>query len=170
MLLQMAYFNSYEWVVFYLEKAVAPHSSTLAWRIPWTEEPGRLQSMGSLGVGHDWATSLSLFTFIHWKRKWQPTPVFLPRESQGWWSLVGCCLWGRRVGHDWSDLAAAAVATETMACKASTIYHLILYRKGCLDPQLKLFCGTPERWLQGWTYTWLSLGLQNWSMSFRRWK
>ena len=43
-----------------LEKEMAPHSSTLAWKIPWTEEPGRLQSMGSLGVGHDWATSLSL--------------------------------------------------------------------------------------------------------------
>ena len=78
-----------------LEKAMAPHSSTLAWKIPWTEEPGRLQSMGSLRVGHDWATSLSLFTFMHWRRKWQPTPVFLPGESQGQGSLVGCCLWGR---------------------------------------------------------------------------
>ena len=62
---------------------MAPHSSTLAWKIPWTEEPGRLQSMGSLRVGHDWAPSLSLFTFMHWRRKWQPTPVFLPGESQG---------------------------------------------------------------------------------------
>ena len=70
------------------------HSSTLAWKIPWMEGPGRLQSMGSLGVGHDWATSLSLFTFMHWRRKWQPTPVFLPGESQGWGSLVGCHLWG----------------------------------------------------------------------------
>ena len=77
------------------EKAMAPHSSTLAWKIPWTEEPGRLQSMGLLRVGHDWATSLSLFTVIHWRRKWQPTPVFLPGESQGWWSLVGWRLWGR---------------------------------------------------------------------------
>ena len=77
------------------EKAMAPHSSALAWKIPWTKEPGGLQSMGSLGVGHDWATSLSLFTFTHWRRKWQPTPVFLPRESQGRGSLVGCCLWGR---------------------------------------------------------------------------
>ena len=76
------------------EKAMAPHSSTLAWKIPWAEEPGRLQSMGSLGVGHDWATSLSLFTFMHWRRKWQPTPVFLPGESQGLGSLVGCRLWG----------------------------------------------------------------------------
>ena len=76
------------------EKAVAPHSSTLAWKIPWMEEPGGLQSMGSLRVGHDWATSLSLFTFMHWRRKWQPTPVFLPGESQGGGSLVGCHLWG----------------------------------------------------------------------------
>ena len=65
------------------------HSSTLAWKIPRIEEPGRLQSMGSLRVGHDWATSLSLFTFMHWRRTWQPTPVLLPGESQGrgaWWA------------------------------------------------------------------------------------
>ena len=149
-----------------LKKAVETHSSTLAWKIPWTEEPGRLRSMGLWRVGHDWATSLSFFTFhfhalekemathssvlawripgtgepgglpsmgshrvIHdwsdlaaatflnlinksfpnhsylldfckvfmrwyWRKKWQPTPVFLPGESQGWGSLVGCCLWG----------------------------------------------------------------------------
>ena len=76
------------------EKAMAPYSSTLAWRIPWAEEPGRLQSMGLLGVGHDWATSLSLFTFMHWRRKWQPTPEILSGESQGQGTLVGCRLWG----------------------------------------------------------------------------
>ena len=38
--------------------------------------------------------NFSLFTFMHWRRKWQPTPVFLPGESQGQRSLVGCCLWG----------------------------------------------------------------------------
>ena len=76
-----------------MEKAMAPHSSTLAWKIPWMEGPGRLQTMGLRRVGHDWATSLSLFPFMHWRRKWQPTPVFLPGESQG--SLVGRCLWGR---------------------------------------------------------------------------
>ena len=74
---------------------MAPHSSTLAWKILWTEEPGRLQSMGSLRVGHEGAASLSLFTFMHWRRKWQPTPVFLPGESQGWGRPVGCRLWGR---------------------------------------------------------------------------
>ena len=80
---------------FYLsEKVMAPLSSTLAWKISWLEEPGRLQSMGSLRVGHDRANSLSLFTFMHWRRKWQPTPVFLPGESQGRGSQVGCRLWG----------------------------------------------------------------------------
>ena len=77
-----------------------------AWKIPWMEKPGGLQSMGSLRVGHDWATSLSLFTIMHWRRKWQPTPVFLPGESQGrgaWWlPSVG----SHRVRHDWSDLTA----------------------------------------------------------------
>ena len=74
-----------------MEKAMAPHSSTLAWKTPWTEEPGGLQSMGSLRIGHDWTTSFSLFTSMHWRRKWQPTPVFLPGESQGWgawWAAV----------------------------------------------------------------------------------
>ena len=90
-----------------VEKAMAPHSRTLAWKIPWMEEPGGLQSMGSLRVGH-WVTSLSLFTFMHWRRTWQLTPVFLPGESQGRGSLVGLLSLGsHRVGHDWSDLAAA---------------------------------------------------------------
>ena len=74
---------------------MAPHSSTLAWKIPWMEEPGTLQSVGSLGLGHDRATSLLLFTLMHWRRKWQPTPVFLPGESQGQGILVGYRLWGR---------------------------------------------------------------------------
>ena len=74
--------------------SVAPHSSTLARKIPWTEEPGRLQSMALLRVRHDWVTSLSLSTFMCWRRKWQPTPVFLPGESQGRGSLMGCHLWG----------------------------------------------------------------------------
>ena len=77
-----------------LRGAMAPHSSTLAWKIPWTEEPTGLQSMGLLRVGHNSVTSLSVFTFMHWRRKWQPTHVFLPGESQGQGSLVGCRLWG----------------------------------------------------------------------------
>ena len=72
-----------------------PFQYSFAWKTPWMEEPGGLQSMASLRVGHDWATSLSLFTFMHWRRKWQPTPMFLPGESQGRGSLAGCRLWGR---------------------------------------------------------------------------
>ena len=89
------YSRNYGFSIAFSEKAMATHSSTLAWQIPWTEEPGRLRSMGSLGVRHNCETSLSLFTFMHWRRKWQPTPVFLPGESQGRGSLVGCRLWGR---------------------------------------------------------------------------
>ena len=74
---------------------MAPHCSTLAWKIPRMEEPGGLQSMGLLRVGQDSATSLSLFSFLLWRRQWQPIPVFLPGESQGRGSFVGCHLWGR---------------------------------------------------------------------------
>ena len=93
---------------------MAPHSSTLDWKIPWTEEPGRLQSIGSLRVGHDWATSLSLFTVMHWRRKWQAT-----HSSVLVWRIPGTgepggplSMGSHRVGHDWSDLAAAAAKSR----------------------------------------------------------
>ena len=94
------FLNSYNfiwWIVLvtcsadFAEKAMATHSSTLAWTIPWTEEPGRLWSMGSLRVRHDWASSLSLFTFMHRRRKWQPTAASClqnPRDRGGWWAAV----------------------------------------------------------------------------------
>ena len=74
-----------------MEKAMAPHSSTLAWKIPWTEEPDGLQSMGSLRVGHDWATSLSLFTCMHWRRNGKPLQCSClenPRDGGAWWAAV----------------------------------------------------------------------------------
>ena len=74
-----------------LSNFTATHFSTLAWKIPWTEEPDRLQSIELQRVGQDRATSLSLFIFMHWRRKWQPTPVCLPGESQGrgaWWAAI----------------------------------------------------------------------------------
>ena len=75
---------------------MAPHSSTLAQKIPWTEEPGRLQSMGSLESDTTERLHFHFSLFMHWRRKWQPTPVFLPGESQGRGSLVGCHLWGHK--------------------------------------------------------------------------
>ena len=102
------------------EKAIAPYSSTLAWKIPWIEEPSRLQSMGSLRVRHDWATSHSLFTFMHWRRKWQPTPVFLPRESQGRGSLVGCRLWDRKSQTRLKQLSSSSSCLDSSPGKEST--------------------------------------------------
>ena len=95
-----------------LEKAMAPHSSTLAWKIPWMEKPGRLQSMGSRRVGHDFTFT---FTFMHWRRKWQPTPVFLPGESQGWGSLVGCPLWGC-TELDTTEVCQGGLSEVTQLC------------------------------------------------------
>ena len=124
---------------------MAPHSSTLAWKIPRTEEPGGLQSMGSLRVGHDWATSLSLFTFMHWRRKWQPTPVFLPGESQGWGSLVG----SHRVGHDWSDLAAAAATCRYVTRSwiyPSLVCKLFMFYWGIQDRYKPALRDVVKRW------------------------
>ena len=73
------------------EKAMAPYSSTLAWKVPWMEEPGRLQSMGSIGVGQDWATSLSLFTFMYWRGNGNPLQyscLETPRDPGAWWAAV----------------------------------------------------------------------------------
>ena len=70
---------------------MAPHSSTLAWKIPWTEEPARLQSMGSLRVGHDWATSLSLFTSCIGEGNGNPLQCSClenPRDGGAWWAAI----------------------------------------------------------------------------------
>ena len=74
-------------IYFSMEKAMAPYSSTLAWKIPWTEEPGRLQSMGLLRVRHDWATSLSCI------REGNGNPLQCsclenPRDGGAWWAAV----------------------------------------------------------------------------------
>ena len=107
---------------------MAPHSSTLAWRIPWTEEPGRLQFMGSWRVGHDWETSLSLFTFMHWRRKWQPTPVFLPGESQGWWA------WWAAI----SGVAQSRTQLKQLSSSSRYIYMKeIYYLPWCLRKRLR---------------------------------
>ena len=96
-----------------VKKAMAPHSSTLAWKIPWTEEPGRLQSMGSLRVWHNWATSLSLFTFMHWRKKWLTHSSTLAWRIPGMGEPGGLPSMGsHRVRRNWSDLAAAAYSQK----------------------------------------------------------
>ena len=83
---------------------MAPHSSTLAWKVLWTEEPGELQSMGSLRVGHDWATSLSRIGEGN-GHPLQCSCLENPRDEGALWAAV---YGAHRVGHEWSDLAAAA--------------------------------------------------------------
>ena len=115
---------------------MAPHSNTLVWKIPWAEESGRLQSMGLLRVGHDWASLLSLFTFMHWSGKWQPTLVFLPWESQGRGSLVGCHLWGHTDWLDWLKLFSSSSAShcfETMLLPACQSLYMLFWLAGMLS-------------------------------------
>ena len=97
---------------------MGPHPSTLAWKIPWTEEPGRLQSMGSLRVGHDWVTSLSLFTFMHWRRQWQPTPVlYTYLLERGFWALTTMLNWlYSDVYIEFPDLENFQVEPSTIHC------------------------------------------------------
>ena len=137
------------------EKAMAPHSSTLAWKIPWMEEPGRLQSMGSLRVGHDWATSLSIFTFMRWRRKWQPTPVFLPGESQGRGSLVA---------------AVHGVAQSRTRLKqlSSSNASLMCYRIITVNYYLAIFIRVSYKlayiFLSGWSFGWWQMNfIEGWS-------
>ena len=70
---------------------MAPHSSILAWKIPWMEEPGGLQSMGSWRVRHNWVTLLSLFTFMHWRRNGNPLQCSClenPRDGRAWLAAI----------------------------------------------------------------------------------
>ena len=128
---------------------MATHSSTLAWEIPWTEEPGRLQSMGSQRVGHDWATSLTLFTFMYWRRKWQRTPVFLPGESQGWEPGGLPSMGLHRVGNDWRDLAAAG----PIQCLAVVKWKKVEVAQSCptlCDSMDYTVCGIPQAVILEW--------------------
>ena len=94
-----------------VEKTMAPHSSTLAWKIPWEEEPGRLQSMGLWRVGHDWATSLSLFTFRALKKEMATHSSVvawrIPRTG-AWWAVV----YG--VAQSWTRLTWLSSSSSTV--------------------------------------------------------
>ena len=108
--------------IFESEKAMAPHSSPLAWKIPRMEEPGRLQSMGSWRLGHNWATSLSLFTFMHWRRKWQPTPCSClenPRDGGAWWAAI----YGVTQSQTWLKWLSSRSSIEGKAVLYNVMIH-----------------------------------------------
>ena len=123
-----------------MEKAMAPHSSTLPWKIPWMEEPGRLQSMGSLRVRHDWETSLSLFTFMHWRRKWQPLQCSClenPRDGGAWWAAI----YGVAQSRTWlKRLSSSSSSTYVYVyvCIHTYTPHMFLNQL-CVDGNLSCF-------------------------------
>ena len=116
--------DHYSW--WYMEKAIATHSSTLAWKIPWTEEPGGLLSMGSLRVGHDWATSLSLFHFHALEKEMTTHSSVLAWRIPGMGEPGGLSsMASHRVGHDWSNLAAAAAWWYKLVKKTRNLKHVV---------------------------------------------
>ena len=85
-------------------KVMAPHSNSLVWKIPWTEEPGRLQSMGSQRVGHHWVTSLSFSLSCSKEGNGNPLQCSClenPRDSRAWWAAIygvaQSCTWLKRL-------------------------------------------------------------------------
>ena len=157
-----------------MEEAMAIHSSTLAWKIPWIGEAGRMQFMGSLRVRHDWATSLSLFTFMHWRKKWQPTPVVLPGESQGRRTLP---VYG--VAQNWTRLKwLSSSSTDRctyvilIICILITNIVLILSTFFCLNYFFAWYCyswlSSDDYWLQNIHFSILlfSMYLCVWMLNF----
>ena len=137
---------------------MAPHSSTFAWKIPWMEEPGRLKSMGSLRVRHDWAASLSLFTFMHGEGNGNPLQYSClenPRDRGAWWAFVygvaqsrtrlkrlssssSSEIYGNIHSHSVLTISPCTGILHSMAC------HFIVLCRYCIFHKLK-FCGSPYR-------------------------
>ena len=123
----------------YIEKAMAPHSSTLAWQIPWTEEPGRLQSMGSLGVGDDWATSLSFSLSCIGEgnsNSLQYSYLEDPRDGGAWWAAI-------------CGVAQSQTLLKRLSSSMMCIAHLSLITliKGVLSEQVNLSWVASQKYL-----------------------
>ena len=124
---------------------MVPHSSTLAWQTPWMEEPGRLQSMGSLGVWHDWVTSLSLFTFMHWRRKCNPLQCSCLenlRDRGAWWAAVS------GVAQSWTRLKR--LSSSSSRWYSECIFYVLVTLVSRIPPfvynscsQPRIFCAVP---------------------------
>ena len=133
---------------------MAPHSSTLAWKIPWTEEPGRLQSMGLLKVGHDWATSLSLFTFMLGERNGNPLQCSClenPRDGGAWWAAV----YGVTQSRTWlkrlSSSSSKPLPTSSFVCLSYTLNWIATFYQKTLQISW-LFCFVDSYLRDLWTH------------------
>ena len=119
---------------------MALHSSTLAWRISWTEEPGGLQSMGSRRVGHDWATSLSLSTFMLGEGNGNPLQYSClenPMDGGAWWAAVHGVEKSRTRLKRLSSSSSSNVLCELKSCLhiSQALYHFSLknfFSIGCI--------------------------------------
>ena len=119
------------------EKAMAPHSSTLAWKIPWMEEPSRLWSMGSLRVGHDWANSLS-HTAEGNGSPLQCSCLENPRDGGAWWAAVYGITQSRTRLKRLSSSSSSEVMSKTWQSQclwklllcSLTLYRLLLWKWG----------------------------------------
>ena len=131
-----------------VEKAMAPHSSTLAWKIPWTEEPGRLQPMESHRVGHDWSDFTFPFHFHALEKEMATHSSTLAGRIPGTEESGGLPSMGaHRVGHDWSDLAAAAAAAAAENERRATWFP------NWNDPRLlwvAIFCRKSQKRCSQW--------------------
>ena len=159
---------------------MAPHSSTLAWQIPFTEDPGSLQSMRSLRVRHNWATSLLTFHFHALEKEMATQSSILAWRIPGTGEPGGLLsMRSHRVGHDWSDLAAALTALSTTLGDPSytmrwNVKHLIHghsttdrnhYSKSCCSHLLlfeKIF-----KFFESTFASMISLGTQDPNQNFR---
>ena len=128
---------------------MATHSSTLAWKIPWTEEPGRLQSMGSLRAGHDWASSLSVFTFMHWRRKCNPLQCSClenPRDGGAWWAAIS------GVAQTWTQLKQLS-SSSSSSSRSTELGTLLKPHPFHVHLQFVLASGSTFAWLHSTLYT-----------------
>ena len=118
-----------------MEKATAAHSSTLAWKIPWMEEPGRLQSMGSRRVGHDWATSLSCIGEGN-GNPIQCSCLEIPRDRGAWWAAI-------------YRVAESQTWLKWLSSSSSTYYPLKIFFMVITLPSFLFF---PEKMLAHYTF------------------
>ena len=125
---------------------MALHSSPLAWKIPWTEEPGRLQSMGSRSVRQDWATSLLLFTARHWRRKWQPLQCSClenPRDGGAWWAAVfGVAQSRTRLKQLSSSSSSSRATKELLLVSSFPLFLRFLCSSGLISSHMIFWRGS----------------------------
>ena len=135
---------------------MATHSSILAWKIPWTEEPGRLQYMGLLRVGHDWVTSLSLFLSCIGEGNGNPLQCSClenPRDKGAWWAAIYGVAQSRTRLKWLSSSSSSILLYERRSTNTESYTFKFQEANSCIFFNLRIFWNT--YW--GWNF---SLGMR----------